>query len=108
MVHPAARRQAGVVNPTSLVNPTSTAPTSTAPTGHPSHRTAPTGTGHDLVVTGVTHRYQSTRTAPAVLDDVHLTITAGASVAVMGPSGSGKTTLLHLMAGVLRPSAGTI
>lgn len=95
-----------LVNPTSLVHPTSTAPPT--PTGHPSHRTASAGPGHDLVVTGVTHRYQSARTAPAVLDDVHLTIPAGASVAVMGPSGSGKTTLLHLMAGVLRPSAGTI
>jgi len=31
-----------------------------------------------------------------------------AEVAIVGPSGSGKTTLLHLLAGILRPTAGRI
>ncbi|CAN0600130.1 unnamed protein product, partial [Laminaria digitata] len=30
------------------------------------------------------------------------------SMAVIGPSGCGKTTLLHLLAGLIRPSSGTI
>ena len=35
-----------------------------------------------------------------------LSIGAGERVAWIGPSGSGKTTLLHLVAGIVRPSAG--
>jgi len=37
-----------------------------------------------------------------------LTVPAGASAALVGPSGSGKTTLLGLIAGTLRPSAGSV
>jgi iron(III) transport system ATP-binding protein len=43
-----------------------------------------------------------------VLDDVALTVTEGATTAVLGGSGSGKTTLLRVVAGFLRPSAGTV
>lgn len=43
-----------------------------------------------------------------VLDDVSLTIRAGASVGLVGESGSGKTTLLRLLLGLTRPSAGQI
>ena len=42
------------------------------------------------------------------LRDVHLHIGAGEHVAVVGASGSGKSTMLHLMAGLDRPTAGTI
>jgi putative ABC transport system ATP-binding protein len=43
-----------------------------------------------------------------VLRDVNLTIESRAFVAVVGPSGSGKTTLLGLLAGLDRPSRGTV
>jgi ABC-type microcin C transport system duplicated ATPase subunit YejF len=43
-----------------------------------------------------------------VLDDVSLSIRAGASVGLVGESGSGKTTLLRLLLGLARPSAGQI
>ena len=54
----------------------------------------------------VTKRYVAGG-APA-LDRVCLQVTQGEAVAVMGPSGSGKSTLLNLVAGLDKPSAGTV
>jgi len=54
----------------------------------------------------VTKRYAAGG-VPA-LDRVSTRVAAGEAVAVMGPSGSGKSTLLNLMAGLDKPSAGTV
>jgi ABC-type Fe3+/spermidine/putrescine transport system ATPase subunit len=44
----------------------------------------------------------------AAVDEMSLDIPDNEIVAVLGPAGSGKTTLLRLIAGYLRPDAGTI
>jgi putative ABC transport system ATP-binding protein len=54
----------------------------------------------------VTKRYDDDK-SPAVAH-VTLDVGHGESVAVMGPSGSGKSTLLNLIAGLDRPSTGTV
>lgn len=83
-------------------------PVKTSLTPAPAGTTGTPTTADVLGVHAVTHRYGTGTAGPAVLDHVDLTIPVGSSTAVMGPSGSGKTTLLHLMAGVLRPSQGSI
>ncbi len=42
------------------------------------------------------------------LDGVDLDVGAGETVGVIGPNGSGKSTLLKLVAGILRPTTGTV
>ncbi len=46
--------------------------------------------------------------ATPVLRGINFTVSPGELVAILGASGSGKTTLLRLIAGFLRPDAGTI
>ncbi|SDU20843.1 ABC transporter ATP-binding protein [Jiangella alkaliphila] len=57
-----------------------------------------------LVTRGLGKRYRSTW----ALRDCDLELPTGAVIALVGPNGAGKTTLLQLVAGLQRPSAGSV
>ncbi|HUS67510.1 MAG TPA: ATP-binding cassette domain-containing protein, partial [Kofleriaceae bacterium] len=57
---------------------------------------------------GVRKVYERGKQEIPVLDGIDLEIPEGSFEALMGPSGSGKTTLLNLIAGIDRPSAGSL
>ncbi|HPJ37644.1 MAG TPA: ATP-binding cassette domain-containing protein [Spirochaetota bacterium] len=44
----------------------------------------------------------------AVLRDISLSMSSPSSLAITGPNGSGKTTLLEIIAGIQRPTKGTV
>ncbi|MGL5826706.1 MAG: ABC transporter ATP-binding protein [Nocardioides sp.] len=44
----------------------------------------------------------------AALTDITLTVSSGEIVGMVGPNGSGKTSLLRILAGISRPSTGTV
>ena len=52
--------------------------------------------------------YHRDATEIVVLDGLDLSVGEGDYVALMGPSGSGKTTLLNLIAGIDRPTSGSV
>jgi|SRR5215211_4814379 len=56
----------------------------------------------------LTRRYGSGETAVDALRGVSLDVDERRLTAVMGPSGSGKSTLMHIMAGLDRPTSGTV
>ena len=56
----------------------------------------------------VSRHYAMGEESIRAVDDVSLTVPAGEFLALLGSSGSGKSTLLNLMAGLDRPTSGTI
>ncbi len=57
---------------------------------------------------GLTKQVSTGSEQLTILEDIHLEINAGDSVAVVGASGSGKSTLLGLLAGLDTPSSGKV
>jgi putative ABC transport system ATP-binding protein len=58
--------------------------------------------------TGLVRRYGRGATLVNALRSVDLDIETGRLTAIMGPSGSGKSTLMHILAGLDRPTEGTV
>ncbi len=56
----------------------------------------------------VTKTYIRGGTEVSVIRDLSFVIPAGTFLAIMGPSGSGKSTLLNVMAGIDRPTSGSV
>ncbi|HDL0573679.1 TPA: ABC transporter ATP-binding protein/permease [Staphylococcus aureus] len=59
-----------------------------------------------IQLTDISFRYNNSDRL--VLNDLNLEIYNGDQIALVGPSGAGKSTLTHLIAGVYRPTIGTI
>src|SRR5258708_989937 len=67
------------------------------------------GNGAPIVtLRGVSKTYARGGESVDVLQGLDLEVPSGSYEALMGPSGSGKTTLLNLIAGLDRPTAGSI
>ena len=61
-----------------------------------------------VAASGLTRRYGVGDTAVDALRGVSLEIPRGDLTAVMGSSGSGKSTLMHILAGLDKPTSGTV
>jgi putative ABC transport system ATP-binding protein len=68
----------------------------------------PSATTMVVAAHGVTRDYGEGDTIVQALRGVDLEIPPGQFTAVMGPSGSGKSTLMHILAGLDRPTTGSV
>ena len=64
--------------------------------------------GAVVVASDIARRYGEGETAVDALRGVSVDIDRGRLTAVMGPSGSGKSTLMHILAGLDKPTSGSV
>jgi NitT/TauT family transport system ATP-binding protein len=69
---------------------------------------APTSTGTCVEVDSVTVSFVSKRSTTTALTDIGMRVTSGEFVTIVGPSGCGKSTLLKIIAGLVKPTSGTV
>ncbi len=79
-----------------------------APPAEPARMGADTATGPIARARGLVKTYGAGDTAVRALDGIDVDFSRGELTAIMGRSGSGKSTLMHCMAGLDRPTAGSV
>jgi len=86
-----------------MTAPPSAAIRGVAPAGEAAGGAAPPGAGPQIVLDGVSRWYGNV----VAVNDVSFALGPGVT-GLLGPNGAGKTTILHMLAGLLRPSAGRV
>lgn len=56
----------------------------------------------------ISEKYQAENGEVTALDDISFTVGRGEFVSIVGPSGCGKSTLLSIIAGIIRPTHGSV
>jgi ABC-type multidrug transport system ATPase subunit len=59
-------------------------------------------------VGGLSKYYKNGKDYTCVVDNISLNVKRHDMICIIGPSGSGKSTLLKMIAGIIKPSLGTI
>lgn len=70
--------------------------------------TEPSNLRSAIEVTHLCKRVSDATGELTILNDIHFTVQAGATLAIVGASGSGKSTLLGLLAGLDTPTSGSV
>ena len=63
---------------------------------------------YELEISGVTQEFEKKDGKFLALDTVNLNVEQNEFICVVGPSGCGKTTLLNIIAGLCKPTTGTV
>lgn len=103
---------------TTPLQPTTVGPTRLQPTtpAQPNAPTAPDSPhvtetpspDHLLTLTDLTRQFVRRGTPFDAVSHVNLTVDAGEFIAIVGRSGNGKSTLINMVAGLIRPTSGTV
>ena len=63
---------------------------------------------HKVEVNHIYMNYHSFKGETKALEDINFSVQEGEFVSIVGPSGCGKSTVLNILAGLLKPSSGTV
>ena len=63
---------------------------------------------YEIEISGVTQEFEKKDGKLLALDTVNLNVEQNEFICVVGPSGCGKTTLLNIIAGLCKPTTGTV